>query len=365
VPWLVRVAVLFCFCAGSRICLGAPDARPTGRRVELMIGATANEAELLAPSLREMLAAKQLDVVTTRRPIVTAQDVAAAIAPPNDAMPSLARVLLDFTVTGQATLFLIDPPRGRVYVRRMALPHGLDAVARASLRFVIEQSIDAILEGREIGVSRDEFQRGVLPSAPAPEAARAPATSVPAPPPAPRSAPAPTGSQLHVAAGYQALAMGSGELQHAAKVAVAVRFDRVVIALAARIAAPISIAGDGVRARLSTAGVSASGAGRSLSFGGFSGMVGLGAGLDFTHVAPAVLTPGLQPAAAFWALAPSLTPFAAIERFFGKVSIAVAAGAEVHLLDEPYTVRTGTETREVFVPGRVRPEAELLVGVAF
>ena len=124
-----------------------------------MIGATANEAELLAPSIREMLAGKGLSVVSTRKPVVTAQDVAAAIAPPNEATPSLARVLLDFTVSGQATLFLIDPPRGRVYVRRMALAHGLDAVARASVRFVIEQSIDAILEGREIGVSRDEFQR--------------------------------------------------------------------------------------------------------------------------------------------------------------------------------------------------------------
>ncbi len=126
------------------------------------MGASANEAELLAPSIREMLATRGLDVVTTRKPIVTAQDVAVAIAPPNEVMPSLARVLLDVTVTGQATLFLIDPPRGRVYVRRMALPHGLDAVARASVRFVIEQSIDAILEGREIGVSRDEFQRSAL-----------------------------------------------------------------------------------------------------------------------------------------------------------------------------------------------------------
>ncbi len=161
--------------------------------------------------------------------------------------------------------------------------------------------------------------------------------------------------------------MGSGEFQHAAKVVVAGALDRdrVVIALAARIAAPISIAGDGVRARLSTAGVSASGAGRFLTLGGFSVLAGLGAGLDFTRVAPAVLAPDLQPAAAFWALAPSLTPFAAIDRLFGKVSIAVAAGAEIHLLDERYTVRTGTETHEVFVPGRVRPEVELLVGVAF
>ena len=168
-----------------------------------------------------MLVGKGLSVATTRKPVVTAQDVAAAIAPPDEATPSLARVLLDFTVSGQATLFLIDPPRGRVYVRRMALAHGLDAVARASVRFVIEQSIDAILEGREIGVSRDEFQRSGLSATPA----RSPA---PLAPPAPlfcragvcnndTERPLATPTQ---AAGHRWLprsrAMGSAKFQHAA-----------------------------------------------------------------------------------------------------------------------------------------------------
>jgi hypothetical protein len=177
VRWLVEALVVVCVCACARIGLAAPDARPTGRRVELMMGAPANEAEALAVSIREMLAPKGLNVITTRKSVMTADDVAAAIAPPSEATPSLARVLLDFAVAGQATLFLIDPPRGRVYVRRLALAHGLDAVARASVRFVIEQSIDAILEGREIGVSRDEFQRNGLAAAPAsspaPQEARA------------------------------------------------------------------------------------------------------------------------------------------------------------------------------------------------
>lgn len=328
-----------------------------------MIGATASEAQLLASSIREMLAGKGLSVITTRKPVVTAQDVAAAIAPPNEATASLARVLLDFTVSGQATLFLIDPPRGRVYVRRMALAHGLDAVARASVRFVIEQSIDAILEGREIGVSRDEFQRSGLPPPFAPAVPPVPAAPAlaPAHTPAPAAAPA----KLQVAAGYQGLVMGSGEFQHAAKVAVAARFERLVIAVAARVAAPISIAGDGARAELTTTSASASVAGRFPTFGGFWLLTGLGAGLDFTRVAPTVTMSDLRPAAAFWAVAPSLAPFVAIERFFGSVSIAVGGGVEVHPLDERYTVRTTTATREVFVPGRVRPQVELLVGVMF
>jgi hypothetical protein len=362
--WFLGAAVLHCLCACARICLGAPDATPNGRRVELTIGAKANEMEPLEPSIRELLVAKGLDVATARKLVVTAQDVAAAIAPPNEAMLNLARVLLDFTVTGQATLFLVDPRRGRVYVRRMALPHGLDAVARASVRFVVEQSIDAILEGREIGVSRDEFQRGVPPPPPlppSPDEARSPG----APAPVPSAAPDPTRSQLLVAAGYEAVAMRSGDFQHAAKVAIGARVARLVIAAAARLAAPITIVGGGVHAQLSTAGVSVAGAGRLLNRGGFSVLAGLGAGLDFTRVAPVVQTSDLQPATAFWALGPSMRPFVAIERFVGRISIAVAVGAEVHLLDERYTVRTSTETREVFVPGRVRPAADMLVGVAF
>lgn len=323
-----------------------------------MIGAAANEAQLLEPSIHEMLVAKGLSVATTRKAVVTAQDVAAAIAPPREALPSRARVLLDFTVPGQATLFLIDPPRGRVFVRRMVLPHGLDAVARATVRFVVERSIDAILEGREIGVSREEFQRGAAPASPAPVVERAP-------PAAPAPAPASAGSQWQLAAGYEVVALGSGEYQQGAKIAVAARFARIVIAAAARLAAPMSIAGDGVQARLSTAGVSTSAAGRFLTLGSLSVLAGLGAGADFTRVAPAVATPDLRPAATFWALAPWLKPFAELERPFGRISVAVAVGAEIHLLDERYTVKTGTDTRDVFAPGRLRPQAEVLVGVAF
>ena len=79
-------------------------------------------------------------------------------------------------------------------------------------------------------------------------------------------------------------------------------------------------------------------------------LAGLGAGLDFTRVGAGGHDGRPQPAAAFWAVAPSLTPFAAIERFFGRISVAVTASAEIHLLDERYAVKTATDTRKVFCP---------------
>ncbi|HEY7373953.1 MAG TPA: hypothetical protein VIF57_17465 [Polyangia bacterium] len=337
----------------------APDARRAARQIDLIVAAPANEMQQLEPPIRDMLAAKGLDVATTRKRTVTTEDVAAAIAPSQEtttttAPPTVARVLLDFTVAGQATLLLIDPRRGRVFARRMTLANGLDAVARARVRFIIEQSVDAILEGRDIGVSREEFQRGVAPP---------PAPVAPPPPAAPAPAPAPR--QLLLAGGYELVAMGSGEYQHAATLVVGARFTRLQLAGAARLAAPLSIAGDGAQARLSTGGVSASAAARVLGLGDVSVFAGLGAGLDVTRVEPTVTAPDLQPAAAFWARGPSLKAFAALERLFGRIAVAVVVGAEAHLLAERYTVRTASETRDVFVPRRVRPTAALLVGVVF
>jgi len=342
---------------GSRTSLAAaPESGAAHRAVDVIIGAPTKEAQLLEPALREMLVAKGLEVAATRKTAVTAQDVAAAIAPPREASPPVARALLDFTVPGEATLFLIDPRRGRVHVRRMALAHGLDAVARASVRLIVEQSIDAILEGREIGVTREEFQRSVAPP---------PAAPSPPPAPPPAAPPPHDEAQLQLAGGYEGVALGSGELQHNAKVVFAIRFTRFRVATAARVAAPVSIAGDGVDARLSSGGVSVSGAARVVGFEKFQVSAGLGAALDMTRVAPTVTTPDLQPAAAFWATGPSLLAFAEIERVFGRISVAIAGGAEAHLLAERYTVRTASETRDIFVPRRVRPAAALLVGVLF
>jgi hypothetical protein len=356
VPCFLCAALLL---LAARISPGAElEARPP-RQVDLIIGAAAGDTALLEPAMRDMLVKKGLAVDTTRKAVVTAQDVAAAIAPPREATPSVARVLLDFTTAGQGTLFLIDPRRGRVYVRRMALAHGLDAVARASVRFVVEQSVDAILEGREIGVSREEFQRTALP--PAPVAAPPPAPAVPLAPP--RPAPPPT--ELALAAGYELVAMGSGEIQHAAKLAVSARRARLDFAAAARLAAPISIAGDGAQARLWTTGVALSGAVAFAHTGDLSVLAGLAAGIDFTHVAPSVTSPGLQQATAFWAAGPWLRPFAGAEWTAGRLSVALAAGAEVHLLAERYTVKTATDTRDVFAPARVRPTAALLIGLRF
>jgi hypothetical protein len=317
-----------------------------------------------------MLAAKGLEVATTRKRAVTTQDVAAAIAPPQTATtqtakPTVARVLLDFTVAGEATLLLIDPNRGRVYARRMVLASGLDAVARASVRFVIEQSIDAILEGRDIGVSREEFQRGVAAPAPIVEGPPVPPVAPPSPPPAPPPpAPAPDHRML-LAGGYEWVDLGSGQYQHAAKILLAARFARLHIGIATRLALPISISGDGVQARLTTIGATVFGAARLFGTNELALNAGLALGLDVTRAQPTVTTPDVTPLASFWSAGPLLQPFLEVQRVFGRIAVALQVGAEAHLLAERYTIRTASGTTDVFVPRRHRPVAALLVGVSF
>lgn len=345
------LVLLLCVCARG-VLAATPDA-PSARQVDVIIGAKANETQQLEPSIREMLAAKGLQVAITRKRAIATQDVAAAIAPPAETTAT-ARVLLDFTAPGEATLLLIDPKRGRVYARRMALANGVDAVARASIRFVIEQSIDAILEGRDIGVSREEFQRSALP--PPPIAAPPPPAAPPAPPPARR---------LQLAVGYEGVAMGSGEVQHAAKLLLDARFTRLHAGASVRLAAPLSIAGDGVEARLSTVGGTVFGAAELFARGGFTVVAGVAAGLDMTRAEPSVTAPDAQPVASFWSGGPLVQAFAAAQQTFGRVSIAAVLGAEAHLLAERYTVKTDSPTRDVFVPRRVRPGAALLAGVSF
>jgi hypothetical protein len=159
--------------------------------------------------------------------------------------------------------------------------------------------------------------------------------------------------------------MGSGEYQQGAKLLVAARFTRVQIGVTGRLAAPMSVTGDGAQARLWTGGAGVSAAAQLLTLGALSLTAGLSAGFDLTHVEPAVTMAGLQPAAAFWAPSPLVQPFAALEYLFGKISVTVAFGAELHPLAERYTVESSSAARDVFVPWRVRPAATVLVGAVF
>jgi hypothetical protein len=344
----------------------APALRGANRRVELVVARPHEAGELprFEQALRGALTARQLELGSTRKDTLSPEDVVLAItASPDEAGPVVARVFIDFVAPGHATLFLIDPRRGRIHVRRVMLDHGFDAVARESALFVIEQSLDAILEGREIGVSREEYQRSVAP--PPTVTSATPSPSVAAPPIVAAPERPARDTRLVLAGGYEGVALGPAALQHAGRLALNARSDRFQVGVAARLAAPITIGADGVEAKLWAGGVDISGAARLLGSHAFSVSAALGVGLDLTHVDPRVTAPDLQATTGFWAPSPRFRTALELERLFGDISVVLAFGAEAHLLAERYTVRTGNEARDVFVPRGLRPTVALLVGVAF
>ena len=146
--------LLITFWAAPQV--AAAKTRSTSRRVELVAARPpgTDEMQRFEAAVRSALVTKGLGLTSARKEVITPEDVVLAMsASPAEGESIVARVYIDFTAPDHAALFLIDPRRGRIHVRRVMLDHGFDAVARESTLFVIEQSIDAILEGREIGVT--------------------------------------------------------------------------------------------------------------------------------------------------------------------------------------------------------------------
>lgn len=364
----------------------APGRKDASRgRVELVVAAAPEEVPRLEAPLRDLLAAKGLELQAERRPAIPPATVATAAAPssPESVAGTVARVFVDLTAADSATLYLVDPRRGRVHVRRVPLEQGFDPVARAGTLFIIEQSIDAmidaILAGQEIGVSREEYERTVAAAQPpsaqeaAPEPERPPRRPSDVPSSAVSqvvSAPSAAGTgaerRLRIAGGYEGATMGQGRYRHAARLVLALGFARLQLAIGARLAAPVALAGQGAEARLWSGGADVSAGMRFPLASNLSIAAVLGFGGDLTRVAPSVIDAALEPSTPFWAATPSARAAVELERVFARrFTVALTLGAEARLLAERYTVRSGLDAGDVFVPRRVWPLAALLFGTSF
>ena len=152
----------------------AANARPTNRRVELVVARPPEEMRQFEAALRDVLVTKGLGLASARKDTITPEDVAlATTASVDEAASIVARVFVDFTVSGHATLFLIDPRRGRIHVRRVTLDHGFDSVARAE-RGVRHRTVHRCHPG---GAGDRRDARGIPAQRRRPSAASAAATA--------------------------------------------------------------------------------------------------------------------------------------------------------------------------------------------
>jgi hypothetical protein len=326
------------------------DASPRASRVEGVVAGAPKEVGALEAALGDSLARQGLDLVVTTADKIGADEVTRSTGGGEHVV---ARFRLDLTSFPLAKLYLLDGDRRRVYVRWLSLPRGLDPVAVELIRFVVESSVEAIRAGHDIGVSREEYDRSL--NAPVGQ----PATSALAPPASPPLRP--PALELVTAIKYEGTLMARGHYQQGPGISLGARLPHLWIGADLLARLPMTIVGDTADARIWAGALRVTGAIPLISSRQASLAAGLGAGIDVSRIRPAASRADLTAAPPFWATSPFLRLFAAIERDFGRLSLAAVIGVDIDLLGERYVVADASGKQEVFVPERARPLAAILL----
>jgi hypothetical protein len=331
----------------------APDlvALPAAPQVEGVVAGAPKELRPLEAALGDSLGRQGLGLALTRADRITADEVTRVVG---RAEHVVARFRLDLTSLPLAKLYLLDGERRRVYVRWLSLPRGLDPVAVELIRFVVESSVEAIRAGRDIGVSREEYDRSLkAPAGPLAPSALGPPASPPLRPPA---------VELVAAIKYESTLMARGHYQQGPGISLGARLPHLWIGADLLARLPMTIVGDTADARIWAGAMRVTGAIPLISSRLASLAAGLGAGIDVSQIRPGASRADLTATPSFWATSPFLRLFTAVERDFGRLSVAAVIGVDIDLLGERYVVAEASGKQEVFVPGRARPLAAILLG---
>jgi hypothetical protein len=278
----------------------------------------------------------------------------------------VARVWIDLSDAERARIYVANAGSDRFLVRFVPLEHGYDEVARESLGHIIESSVDALLAGGEIGVSREAAEVEVAEAMPDRT-----------PPPRPIEAPVvrtatdrAEGARVSIGAAYQASALASDPLfLHGPAIFVAVGVPRgwnvrPLAWVGAQWVLPYDWSRISIGARFEGGGARA-----ALGFETrvdplvlFRGMIGIG--IDLAWVTPWAQEPArARPAFLFAA------PIAILGANFeiaiaGPLALAFGLSLEADLAGNHFDLQSddGTSTA-VLAPWPVRPA--LWLGLAF
>jgi hypothetical protein len=268
----------------------------------------------------------------------------------------VAYLWLDLTAT-QPTMYLVDVRSGLVYARPLEVHADPDAVELELIRLVVDSSVEAILKGRALGVSRDEFERSLAPPPPAP-----------APPPippatSPQSVEAETDSQPRwaIMAGYSGTILSSDSVAHGPELSAERRWLRLRLGVTVWQQLPLAVTRGDIDMRLISSGLHLVAAFPAAITRHLSASFGLGAGVDATRVSPK--GNGAQPA--FWATDPLVLAMATLEHAFGPAVVSVRIGVNVDLLATRYLVTRSDATNVLWAPWRWQPSAAMRFGFAF
>jgi hypothetical protein len=326
---------------------------PSRGDVKVLVAGSDQAFAAIAKSLTESLSfiavAPQFELVASVDPRSVAENQPLA-------QHLLARLWIDAATDREVTLYITDTATLRVFVRRMTLDQGLDTVAVEGLAFVAQSSLEALLAGKLIGMSRDDFEHSL--DAVVPPVVRPPIVDKPVAPPSDLTganlAAAPS-SSWHLGAGYELQVWDGKTIRHE----MDLRFDHERGTLRFEIGLfgtwPIEFhSGD------SGASLFSSGARLSVSRP-FSPtrrlrvVPGLGFAVELTRIHPELAGLGAQPEPTYFAVDPTVRAVLGIEHMLGRWWLRGVLGADLLVRPVHYVITRPTATETVATPWRVRP----------
>jgi hypothetical protein len=279
----------------------------------------------------------------------------------------LARLWIDAATDREVTLYITDADTLRVFVRRITLDLGLDTVAVEGLAFVAQSSLEALLAGKLIGMTRDDFEHYLDVAAartitPAPVVEKSAA-----PPPEPKVAyvAAVPSSNWHLVGGYELQGWDRTTLRH--ELDLGIDYERRSLRFGMNLFGTLPIqfhSGD---------------SGASLFSGGTRLTVsrpfaptrelrlvpGLGFAVELTRIRSELSAPYAQPASSYFALDPTVRAALGIERSWGRWSLRALCGADFAIRSVQYVITREAATETVATPWRVRPFVSFAVAAPF
>jgi hypothetical protein len=356
--WLLALTCACCLLLTGRM---TAEPRRSESWVEVLIAGSNTEVGLMAEALDDQFRRLEVRVrIRTRKGQVPKVKVEEVLSPSERAAVAVARMWFDLTEPGQAALYITDGEWKRIYVRRLPLPQGLDEVAREQLTYIARTSVETLLAGGEIGVTREEFTRRLPVRAPPPHAR----TQSPEPPPEPSWNPG-------IGVFYQV-----GSYADRVPIMHGPGWFASLLKSGSPLRPRFTLAGElYVEQRAETADVIArlNGTALSLTLGLELSMAhalvfraSLGTGVDFVRVTPqraSEATVSLSPP--FWAIDPAGGVWAGLGYALGSLKVGLTGGADVATRSSHYVVWREGERLLIYSPNRVRPGARVELGWEF
>jgi hypothetical protein len=353
--------VFLCLLLAAVVTMPRSAAAGERQHIDAVLAGDPAAVEKVVAVLRGSLDRQELDLVAVSAAQIDPLDV---VRLPLDGSPTgpVAHLWLDLTAS-PPTMYLLDARSGLVYLRPLAVHADPDAVELELIRFVVDSSVEAILRGRALGVSRDEFERSLAPSpAPAPAPAPPPEPAAPAPPPEPEPAREPaTEPRWAVGAGYSGTMRSTDSFAHGPELGVEHRWPLLRLGMTLSQQFQQTVTSSNVGMGLLSSGIRISMALAEAITPHLAASFGLGAGVDATHVTPN----GNGARAAFWATDPLVLAMATLERAYGPFVVSVRVGVDFDLISPHYLVDSSSGTRVLWTPSRWRPFVAMRLGFAF